>query len=230
MTIETRIFTPDMGEISGFGGGYEEACQKMMLVGLDHLSASPPVDKDHLTEQEWDKLRDVVGDSEDGCSGMMVGAASSHALYAFRSGWEAYQEKRREAHAKYVEEAPTRETAERERREQHVLIKRLRQKNRDAWVRSPNPTEEDAALLPWEGVHFYEGRWVAGAGSNVSETATDLTTLANVLRRRFEVEFNGHPLYAEPGEDGLAATSRWWGLMNAPREDAPVGVDFEEVE
>ena len=39
-----REYTKDMGEISGFGGGYEEACRKMVLAGLDWFDANPDAD------------------------------------------------------------------------------------------------------------------------------------------------------------------------------------------
>lgn len=223
-TTETRIFTPDMGELSGFGDGYEEACQKMMLFGLDWLGEHPP--SDPVTETEWHALQNAIGDSEDGCSGAMVGVTSQHALYAHRHGWEAYQTKRREAHAKYVEETPAREAEEarqREERQARVLANRRRIERWVEDVTAWKPTsdrdfliaEGQATTLPWRGLHFYEGAWHGSVGAEISEAARDLSLLAATLNKRFEVDWNGKPVYAEPGDDPDVVRARWRALMNA---------------
>src|SRR3990172_9009853 len=38
------IFTPAMGEISGFGGGYEKTCRTMIDMGLRWCDANPEAD------------------------------------------------------------------------------------------------------------------------------------------------------------------------------------------
>lgn len=225
-TTETHTFTPDMGEISGFGGGYEDACRKMMIFGLDWLRTHPPADAETVSEAEWDALRDAVGDSEDGCSGAMVGVTSQHALYAYRHGWEAYKAKRQEAHAKYVEETPARE-AEEARRQEEMRARGVASRRRiTRWLEEVGTwkplSDEDvlvaegqATMLPWRGIHFYEKAWHGSLGVHVSEAASDLCLLAATLNKRFEVDWNGKPLYAEPGDESEAVQARWWEAVNA---------------
>ena len=39
------VYTDNMSEISGFGGGYEAACRAMVVAGLEHLDANPQADR-----------------------------------------------------------------------------------------------------------------------------------------------------------------------------------------
>lgn len=93
-----------MGEISGFGGGYEEACRKMLKAGCKWLDANPKADpKFHgfegvygiLDENNQDAKnlsKAVVSASGDDCTGAMHQAAISHILFIRKNGWEKYAE------------------------------------------------------------------------------------------------------------------------------------------
>ena len=104
-------YTDDMAEISGFGGGYESTCRKMVVAGLEHLhahsnaaprfSGNPQIygiiseDNDDATE-----LTKAVVDAADGdCTGAMHQAAISHILWIQRNGWDRYCAESRERHA-----------------------------------------------------------------------------------------------------------------------------------
>lgn len=43
-TVPRGRHTPDMGEISGFGGGYEKCCQDMLEAGVKWLDEHPDCD------------------------------------------------------------------------------------------------------------------------------------------------------------------------------------------
>lgn len=73
-----------MGEISGFGGGYEDACRTMLYAGLATLEAHPA-----WNEKAMDKALIAV---EPGCSGAMHGAVMGACRYIHRNGWEKYVE------------------------------------------------------------------------------------------------------------------------------------------
>lgn len=107
----TREWTPDMGEISGFGGGYEDACRRMALAGMDWLDANPAADP------KFKGFRNVYGlvveDNDDAkalsaaitsvcddCTGAMHQACVSHALAYKRLGWDEYCRQLREREAK----------------------------------------------------------------------------------------------------------------------------------
>lgn len=92
-----------MGEISGFGGGYEEACQRMARAGLEWLEANQDLEPDIgdnpnvfgvFEEKNTDarSLSDVIADAEDGCTGAMCHAAISICMYVKTHGWDAYVE------------------------------------------------------------------------------------------------------------------------------------------
>jgi len=102
--------TPDMGEISGFGSTYEEACQTMLNAGVEWIMAHPDVKlvwqemqgvygwvqaKDDLTQE----LETVVVKSlgKEGPTGAMMHAVAARLMLVARDGWEAYCEGCREA-------------------------------------------------------------------------------------------------------------------------------------
>lgn len=96
-----RTYTDDMGEISGFGGGYEAACRAMVLAGLDWWDAHPNADPQFhgfkgiygiIEEDNEDAkaLSKAVLAACDGCTGAMHQAAISHVFAAHRLGWDAY--------------------------------------------------------------------------------------------------------------------------------------------
>lgn len=94
-------FTDDMQELSGFGGGYEAGCRKMVVAGLRWWDAHPDADPKFvgwkgifgvLAENNADAeaLTKVITDAEDGCTGAMHQAAIGHILWIRRHSWLAY--------------------------------------------------------------------------------------------------------------------------------------------
>jgi hypothetical protein len=94
-------YTPDMGEISGFGGGYEDACRKMVIAGMEWFDANPQADPQFqgykniygvINEENEDAkaLSKAVLATCDDCTGAMHQASISHILAARRLGWEGY--------------------------------------------------------------------------------------------------------------------------------------------
>lgn len=109
-----RQYTKEMGEISGFGGGYEEACRNMVLAGLQWLDEHPGADPQFhgykgiygLISEDNDDAKQisaamVEASGESGCTGAMHQATVGHVLHIKEVGWE-----------KYVEEMSEREPAE----------------------------------------------------------------------------------------------------------------------
>lgn len=104
----TYKYTEDMGEISGFGGGYEASCRKMVLAGIAWLEEHPDADpKFHgfknvtgiCMEDNADAtaLSKAITDAcIEGATGAMHQAAVSHALFIRANGWDAYATKMRE--------------------------------------------------------------------------------------------------------------------------------------
>lgn len=106
----TYRHTPAMGEISGFGGGYEECCQDMLEAGVQWLVANSGRDiraremKAEFEGQliEFYGLLDV--DGEDGkalekvmldaakgeATGAMHQAVFSRLMYIAKNGWDEY--------------------------------------------------------------------------------------------------------------------------------------------
>ena len=96
-------FTPDMGEISGFGGGYEQTCRNMLIAAVERLDAHPEADpqfhgfkgiygviqEDNEDAKALSKI--VVGASGGDCTGAMHQAVISSALYIKKNGWEKYK-------------------------------------------------------------------------------------------------------------------------------------------
>ena len=97
-------FTKDMGEISGFGGGYEMTCRAMLDAGLQWFDANPNADpkfhgyknvygiiqEDNKDAEELTKA--VVDASFDDCTGAMVQAVISSCLFIRKNGWDHYTE------------------------------------------------------------------------------------------------------------------------------------------
>lgn len=96
-------YTEDMREISGFGGGYEEACRRMVIAGMEWFDANPNANPlfqgfKNVTGLVMDDNEDaealsrvVAGAAGGDCTGAMHHAAINHILYARKHGWEAYQ-------------------------------------------------------------------------------------------------------------------------------------------
>jgi len=102
--METQTFrhTDDMGEISGFGGGYEKTCQDMLEAGVKWLNEHTKPDLQAKT------LKNVYGifsaESDDAkametavlaatggdCTGAMHHAVMSRLFYIAQNGWDQY--------------------------------------------------------------------------------------------------------------------------------------------
>ena len=90
-----------MGEISGFGGGYEAACRDMIYAGLVWLDAHPGADLKATTyrnvfgilnaESEDAKALDkIVCAACPDCSGAMHQATMSALMFIAKQGWPRY--------------------------------------------------------------------------------------------------------------------------------------------
>ena len=101
MMAEDYVFEEGMAEISGFGGGYEAACQRMIVAGMKWFDENPDADP-HFRGYEnvygiiCDENEDakalskaVMGAVED-CTGAMHQATIGHILRAHQRGWDAY--------------------------------------------------------------------------------------------------------------------------------------------
>jgi len=90
-----------MGEISGFGGGYESACRDMLYAGLAWLETKPGAD---LQASIYRNVYGILNaDSEDAkalekalmqacpdCSGAMHQATMSAVMFIAKNGWAKY--------------------------------------------------------------------------------------------------------------------------------------------
>lgn len=105
------VFTDDMREISGFGGGYEACCRAMVVAGLEWLDAHPDAKPEfgrYASEgnDHAKALGDAIlkpGESGGGATGAMFGAAVSHVLRVRKVGWDAYCAEMRELKKKEVQ-------------------------------------------------------------------------------------------------------------------------------
>lgn len=91
-----------MGEISGFGGGYEKTCQDMLENGVKWLVEN--AEKRDLKAHGYQNVYGImVADSEDAealekammsgiddCTGAMHQAVLSRLFWIATNGWEAY--------------------------------------------------------------------------------------------------------------------------------------------
>lgn len=90
-----------MGEISGFGGGYEEACRTMLRAGLRWLDAHQDADPKFSgyvgvfgivdeSNEDAKALSKAVMDAVPDCSGAMHHGVVKACLYVRKNGWDAY--------------------------------------------------------------------------------------------------------------------------------------------
>ena len=105
-------YTEDMNEISGFGGGYEEACRKMVVAGLEWWDAHPDADpKFHGFKDVYGLAMEDNDDAKalssamvsvcDDCTGAMHQATVGHVFWIHKNGWDKYvEESKRRAKAK----------------------------------------------------------------------------------------------------------------------------------
>lgn len=100
-TATKREWRPLMGEISGFGGGYEAGCRAMLFAGLDWLDQHPNADPQYhgfkgvygLIDTDNDDARALdaaVIAACDGCSGAMHHAVISHIMFIRAHSWDEY--------------------------------------------------------------------------------------------------------------------------------------------
>jgi hypothetical protein len=113
--MSTYRHTPDMGEISGFGGGYEDCCQRMLEAGVKWLDehAKPNLqahglknvygifvtDSDDAKALEEAVMAAVKGE---GATGAMHHAVMSRLFYIAKNGWDKYCEEVRKREAEEV--------------------------------------------------------------------------------------------------------------------------------
>lgn len=98
---EQYPWQPGMGEISGMGGDYEEACRKMVYAGLAWLETRPDADLKATTYRniygilnaespDAKALEEAVLSAVPDCSGAMHQAAMQHCMFIAKSGWSKY--------------------------------------------------------------------------------------------------------------------------------------------
>ena len=98
--------TPEMGEISGFGGEYEQGCQDMLEAGVKWLLAqsTQPVDIQYRGlsgvfglctshNEKAQELDEAILGVVDDCSTMMHHAVISRLMYINKNGWDSYVSK-----------------------------------------------------------------------------------------------------------------------------------------
>jgi len=96
-------FTEQMGEISGFGGGYEDACRAMLKSGLEYLDENPDCKPEFhgyknvyglIMEDNNDAkaLSDAVTTGNSDCTGAMHHAVIASILWIREHGWDKYVE------------------------------------------------------------------------------------------------------------------------------------------
>lgn len=87
---EKYPWTDAMGEISGFGGGYEIACRDMVYAGLAWLQAKPGADLSLTTTEDVRALEKATLAVCPDCSGMMSGAAMIVIAFIAKNGWDEF--------------------------------------------------------------------------------------------------------------------------------------------
>jgi hypothetical protein len=109
---EKYLWSDAMGEISGFGGDYEQACRDMVHAGLAWLDAHPGADlkaKTYaniygiLTPESDDAkaLEKAVLSACPDCSGAMHQATMTACAYIARNGWSKYVEEMTQREARH---------------------------------------------------------------------------------------------------------------------------------
>jgi hypothetical protein len=101
-TTDRYQFTPDMREISGFGGGYEQLCRDMLAAGLSWLDEHPSADPQFhgypgitgIVCEDNDDARAltaaIVAPTDGDCTGAMHHAVVRAAMWIKANGWDAY--------------------------------------------------------------------------------------------------------------------------------------------
>lgn len=110
-----KQWSDDMGEISGFGGGYEAVCRAMTLAGIAWVDANPTADPHFhgykgiygiLSEDNDDAKamvaammdapvmfdgKEIQKRAGDDCTGAMHQASCQHVLAYKKLGWDEYR-------------------------------------------------------------------------------------------------------------------------------------------
>jgi hypothetical protein len=98
---EKYKFLPGMGEISGFGGAYEQQCRNMVIAGCNWFDEHPGADPKITTYQnifgiidpnneDAKSLTGTMAEICPDCTGAMMQAAVTHVLFIKRKGWDEY--------------------------------------------------------------------------------------------------------------------------------------------
>ena len=89
-------------DISGFGGGYEQTCQKMLRNGIEFLKGKPDFDWSGYIQyknvygictavnEDAKALDDAIKEGTDGTTGAMHQAVIGHLAYVHKNGYEAW--------------------------------------------------------------------------------------------------------------------------------------------
>ena len=104
--------TKDMGQISGFGGNYEDVCQQMLHNGVLFLGRRSAADVKvlespqifgvvQLEGDDAQALEDAVMDGIEDATGAMHHSVMSRLAWINKNGWDAYCDELRKS-----EEAP----------------------------------------------------------------------------------------------------------------------------
>ena len=100
MSEKEFIYPENAKEISGFGGGYEKTCRRMVINGAKWLEENPKADPifkhyENITgvaigdNKDAKSLSNAIVGSED-VTGLMHEAAVNHVLYIKENGWDKY--------------------------------------------------------------------------------------------------------------------------------------------
>ena len=102
--VRERFPWDGLGQLSGFGGGYEEACRTMVYAGFVELLAQG-ADPKTLRLIRANSVSAAVAPLdaaliavEPGCSGAMHGGAMAVCLYVAEHGWEKFVAVKSRAH------------------------------------------------------------------------------------------------------------------------------------
>lgn len=105
MQSKNYEYTEKMGEISGFGGEYEQACRNMVIAGLKWCDKKPNAILDYkeyanvygITCDESPDMKEcqqamLKAPLAKGCTGAMMQACMSHIMFIKKNGWDKYVE------------------------------------------------------------------------------------------------------------------------------------------
>lgn len=101
--MKEYIYPQGCREISGFGGGYEDACRNMVIAGMKWFDENPSANPKF---EQYENITGIcTGKNEDAgnlekalllccndCSGAMFQAAVNHTMFAHKNGWDKYIE------------------------------------------------------------------------------------------------------------------------------------------